>query len=174
MNGRQIPDALVRELLVLADHAPTHGRTEPWRFFVYTGETLKSFCLDHARLYWDHTAAENRKQQTFDNLAQAGDNASHLVIAAMRRTPETKIPMMEEFAATAAAVQNLLLGAEAAGIAAIWNTGGMALKQPMKTYLGLADEDLVAGLLYLGYSDQPARGAQRNIPLEEKVRWAGA
>lgn len=172
MNGQIIPDNTISQLLELADHAPTHGRTEPWRFFVYKGDALKKFCQDHAQLYWDNTAEENRKEQTFENLAHAGDMASHLVVAVMRRTPETKIPMMEEYAATAAAIQNLLLGAAASGLAAIWNTGGMALKQPMKTYLGLAAEDIVTGLLYLGYTDQPLKEAVRNISLEQKVVWA--
>ena len=35
MNGKKIPDEQVRELLKLANWAPTHGRTEPWRFIVY-------------------------------------------------------------------------------------------------------------------------------------------
>jgi len=172
MNGQTIPDSAIRQLLDLADHAPTHGRTEPWRFFIYTGPTLARFCQDHAHLYWEHTPEETRKQQTFDNLAHAGDKASHLVVAVMRRTPETKIPAMEELAATAAAIQNLLLGAEALGLAAIWNTGGMALKQPMKDYLHLKEDDQVVGLLYLGYSDEPRKGAVRNIPLTEKAIWA--
>lgn len=172
MNGSSIPDTTVKQLLELADYAPTHGRTEPWRFFVYQGAALEKFCKDHAQLYWDNTAEENRKQQTFDNLAHAGDMASHLVICVMRRTPETKIPLMEEYAATSAAVQNILLGAEALNVAAIWNTGGMALKQPMKDYLQLQTEDQVVGFLYLGFSDQPKKEAVRNIPLEEKIVWA--
>ena len=31
MNGKKIPDEQVKELLKLANWAPTHGRTEPWR-----------------------------------------------------------------------------------------------------------------------------------------------
>lgn len=172
MNGNKIPDSTIQQLLQLADYAPTHGRTEPWRFFVYHGEALHRFCNDHAQLYWDNTSEENRKQQTFDNLAHAGDMVSHLIVTVMRRTPETKIPLMEELAATAAAMQNMLLGAEAMGIAAIWNTGGMALKQPMKDYLSLKEEDQVVGFLYLGFTDQPRKEAVRNIPIGEKIVWA--
>ncbi len=172
MNGNTIPDSTIQQLLQLADYAPTHGRTEPWRFFVYQGAALTGFCKDHAQLYWDNTSEESRKEQTFENLAHAGDMASHLIIAVMRRTPETKIPVMEEYAATAAAVQNILLGAEAMGIAAIWNTGGMALKPAMKDYLKLKEEDYVVGFLYLGFSDQPRKEAVRNIPIAEKIVWA--
>jgi len=38
MNGTQIENETVNNLLSLAHWAPTHGRTEPWHFFVYTGE----------------------------------------------------------------------------------------------------------------------------------------
>ncbi|RYZ51008.1 MAG: nitroreductase [Sphingobacteriales bacterium] len=172
MNGTAIADSTINQLLELADYAPTHGRTEPWRFFVYTGESLTKFCKDHAELYWNNTAEENRKQQTYDNLEHMGDMASHLVIAVMRRTPETKIPFLEEYAATSAAIQNVLLGVEAMDLAAIWNTGGMALKPAMKQYLNLKDEDEVVGFLYLGHSDQPKKEALRNIPMTEKIIWA--
>jgi len=172
MNGNSIPDDTIEKLIELADYAPTHARTEPWRFFVYKDASLNKFCNDHAQMYWDNTAEENRKQATFDNLAHAGDMASHLVIAVMRRTPEAKIPMMEEFAATSAAVQNLLLGAEALDLAAIWNTGGMALKPAMKAYLKLKEDDIVVGFLFLGHSDLPKREPVRNIPLSEKITWA--
>lgn len=96
---------------------------------------------------------------------------SHLVIVAMKRMPMAKIPMMEEYAAVAAAVENILLGAEAAGISVIWSTGGMAHHPAMKSYLKLEEEDQVMALLYMGYSDQEPKPTQRNIPLEEKVKW---
>jgi len=172
MNGRKIAREQVQQLLALADYAPTHARTEPWRFIVYTGDSLLRFCKGHADLYWNNTPEETRKQATYDNLEHMGDLVSHLVIAVMRRTPEAKIPKLEEYAATSAAIQNILLGAEAADLAAFWSTGGMALKPAMKQYLQLAEEDEVLGLLYLGYTDQPKKEAVRNIPLEEKIIWA--
>ncbi len=95
---------------------------------------------------------------------------SHLIVTLMKRTKETKIPLMEEYAATAAAVQNILLGAEALGIAAIWSTGGMALKPAMKTYYSLSEDDFVMGFVYLGHTDQPKKEAVRNIPLTEKSK----
>lgn len=172
MNGQKVPDAQIDQLMSLADYAPTHGRTEPWRFMIYTAASLEKFCNDHAQLYWDNTPEETRQAQTFENLKHQGDMVSHLVVTLMKRTKETKIPLMEEYAATSAAVQNILLGAEALGIAAIWSTGGMALKQPMKDYFSLSEDDFVVGFLYLGHSDQPKKDAVRNIPLAEKVKWA--
>src|ERR1700733_6308805 len=65
MNGKIIPDETVTQLLALADWAPTHGRTEPWRFLVYSGEGLKQFGKTHADLYWQHTAEDKRQEAAY-------------------------------------------------------------------------------------------------------------
>ncbi|MDH7461472.1 nitroreductase [Chitinophagaceae bacterium 26-R-25] len=172
MNGKKIPDAQIVQLLELADWAPTHANTEPWRFMVYGGSDVQAFCKQHAELYKQTTPAENFLQGTYDKFATMGDTASHVIIAAMKRAPTSKIPVMEEIAATACAVQNILLGAEALGIATFWSTGGMTLKEPFKPFLHLNAEDVVMGIIYLGYSDVESAG-KRLVPLEDKVRWNG-
>jgi nitroreductase len=170
MNGRQIPDDQVQQLLQLADWAPTHGNTEPWQFFVYAGtEKVQSFCRDHADLYRQQ-AGENADAAKADKLLHMGDAASHLIIAVMQRGNLPKIPALEEIAAVSAAVQNMLLGAQALGIAAYWGSGGMVYQPAMKTYLNLRDEDVVLGAIYLGYSDIEKKGT-RLVPLDRKVKW---
>jgi len=171
MNGQKITDETINQLLHLADWAPTHGRTEPWRFFVYSGEALQQFCAQHAQMYWDNTPEESRNPTTFDNLKHMGDKVSHLVIAVMQRGANPKIPVLEEIAATSAAIQNILLGATALDIATIWNTGGMALKPAMKAHLGLQEEDQVMGFIYMGYTDEQVKEGKRNIPATDKIKW---
>ncbi len=173
MNGKKIADETVKELLELADWAPTHGRTEPWRFFVYTGEGLKKWGETHANLYWEHTPEDKRQEMTREKLQHVADNASHLVIAVTKRGENVKIPLVEEIAATSAAIENILLGATAAGIASFWNTGGMAHSMALKNHLGLREDDHVMGLIYLGYTDEPAKDGVRNTPLSEKITWSG-
>lgn len=169
MNGQKIDDALVQQLLELADWAPTHARTEPWRFFVYSGAGVATFCRQHADLYQDN-AGDNFQQTTYDNLVNMGNQASHIIVAAMRRGDLPKIPPIEEVIAASCAIENLLIGATAAGIASFWSTGGQALQPSMKKLLNLRDEDHVLGVLYLGYSDASAP-AKRNTPIQEKVMW---
>ncbi len=171
MNGQLIPDDKVQELLALADWAPTHGRTEPWRFYVYTGEALKQFGRDHAAMYWQHTPEERRQEATAQKLEHNVDKTSHLIVATMVRGENVKIPHIEEVAAASAAVQNILLAASAQGIASFWSTGGMTHHAAMKDHLGLGPDDVVLGLLFLGYTDEPAKEGVRNRPLADKVRW---
>lgn len=169
MNGKQIPAEEMQQLFALADWAPTHGRTEPWRFYVFAGDRAQQFCADHAGMR--KKAAPDLSEESYERLRTMGDNASHVVLVVVRRGHLPKIPQFEEVLATGAAVQNLLLAAESMGIAAYWATGGSVLEPEMKEYLSLRDEDMVAGALYLGYTDEAPKEGSRNFPLDQKVHW---
>ncbi|WP_242927310.1 nitroreductase family protein [Pontibacter vulgaris] len=171
MNGQRVPDEQIGQLLELADWAPTHGHTEPWRFKVYAGDKVKDFCLSHAELYKHQTDPEKYTEEKYEKLLHMGDLASHIIVAYMHRGNLPKIPALEEIAATACAIQNILLGASALGIASYWGSGGMAYHPAMKEMLQLREEDVVLGILYFGYSDNPAPAGKRVIPLKEKVEW---
>lgn len=171
LNGKKIPDDEIRSLLQLADWAPTHARTEPWRFVVYSGGAVQQFCADHAALYKAHTPEDKFTNAKYESILHNGDTTSHLVVVCLHRGADVKIPIIEEIAAVAAAAQNILLGAEALGISALWSTGGMAHHESMKQFLGLAKNDLVMGLLYLGYTNEPMPPAKRGVGMEQKIRW---
>ncbi len=168
MNGDKVPDEQVIQLLELADWAPTHGYTEPWRFVVYNEPT--KFCQAHAEMYRQYTPADSFIEASYNNFYTQGDKVSHVIIAIMQRGDLPKIPAFEEAAATAAAIQNILSGATALNIASFWSTGGMILKPQMKSFLNLRDEDEVMGVVYLGYADEHPKGT-RKIPLSEKIKW---
>lgn len=168
MNGQKIPNGHIAAILELADWAPTHAFTEPWRFVIYEDPTV--FCKQHAELYKTHTPAEIFKEATYTNLQNIGNNASHVVIAIMKRGSNPNIPVIEEVAAASASVQNILLAATSLNIASFWSTGGMTLKPAMKNFLELGEEDAVLGLLYLGHTDNQPEG-RRTTPLESKVKW---
>jgi nitroreductase len=168
MKGNKIPSEQIKSLLELANWAPTHGFTEPWRFVVYA--TPPEFCRHHAEMYKQNTDAENFVEAVYNNLFHQGDKASHVIIALMRRGDLPKIPVVEEIEAVSCAIQNILLGATALGIASFWSTGGLALKPPMRAFLHLGAEDHLVGVLYLGYTDEHPKG-RRQIPIEEKIKW---
>lgn len=170
-NGKIIEPASIDKLLRAADWAPTHGLTEPWRFIIFDGKGIQRFCQDHADLYKHNTEPDRFMQASYDKLKNQGNNASHIIAVFSKRGPKANITELEEICATAAAIQNMLLAAEALGIASFWSTGGQTLKPAMKTYFQLREEDQMIGLLYLGYTDQQNPEGRRLTPLEEKVMW---
>jgi nitroreductase len=170
-NGNKIEDTQIEALLNLAHWAPTHGRTEPWRFKVYANEGVTNFCEAHAALYKTNTDPEVFTTAKFEGLQKLGSQTSHIIGVYMQRQVPAKIAVVEEIAATAAAMQNILLGAEALGISALWSTGGMTHHPALKSFWGLAEEDIVMGLLYLGYSDAQGVEGKRNGTASEKTSW---
>jgi nitroreductase len=171
MNGRIIPDSTIEELIEIANWAPTHGYTEPWRFIVIGSKRVKEFTLRHADLYRQTTSSSSFVQEKYNKLASLGENVSHIIIAWMKRIPTHKIPEIEEISATSAAIQNLLLAATSKGIVSFWSTSGLTHHQALKDEFKLGDEDLVLGIIYLGYSDEPFKEGNRMIPLSDKIEW---
>lgn len=169
-NGKTIDNQLINQLLELANQAPSHGLTEPWRFIVYSGKAVRQFCRLHADQYKQITPPDKFAEAKYEKQAHNGDLASHLIMVYMQRGTNPAIPALEEICATAAAADNILLGAEALGIAVLWSTGGTVLQPIMKEYLGLGPEDIILGLLYLGYTDEP-RGPGKRTPIAEKTKW---
>lgn len=170
MNGNIIPDEHVKQLLELADWAPTHKHTEPWRFIVYSGNKARKFVSDHAELYRKNTPEEKFKNEKYEKILSNGNNLSHLIVCIMKRDAEKRVPEIEEISAAAASIQNILLGATSLGIASFWSTGGMTHTDAMKEFLGLNVDDNVMGLIYFGYTDSSYEG-KRTIPLEQKITW---
>jgi nitroreductase len=172
-NGKTIEDEHIKQLLELANWAPSHGLTEPWRFIVYSGEAVRQFCRQQAEQYKQVTPADKFVAAKYEKQAHNGDLASHLIVVYMQRGTNPGIPALEEICATAAAADNILLGAEALGIAVLWSTGGTVLQPVMKEFLDLGPEDTILGLLYLGYSDEPRRTGKRTA-VTEKTKWINA
>ncbi|HEY4338071.1 MAG TPA: nitroreductase [Puia sp.] len=170
LNGKKIEDREIRQLLELGNWAPTHANTEPWRFIVYSGDAVQQFCHEHAELYKQYTPSEKFATAKYEKQQHNGDKASHLIVVYMKRGDNPNIAVLEEICAAAAAVENILLGAEALGIAVLWSTGGMVLHPAMKDYFSLGGEDVVLGMLYMGYTDEPAKPGRRG-PVEDKTRW---
>lgn len=170
LNGKKIEDQQIRQLLELANWAPTHANTEPWRFVVYSDEAVQRFCHEHAELYRQYTPADKFTPAKYEKQLHNGDKASHLIVVCMKRGNNPNITALEEICATAAAVENILLGAEALGIAVLWSTGGMLLHPVMKDYFELGNEDVLLGMLYMGYTDEPGKAGKRG-PVEEKTSW---
>lgn len=170
LNGQKIPDQQISQLLELANWAPTHGLTEPWRFIVYSGDAIQQFGQHHAEMYKANTPPDKFNPSKYEKQLHNGDKASHLIAAYMKRGNNANITVLEEICSTAAAVQNILLGAEALGISVLWSTGGVILQPAMKEYLGLNEEDTMIGLLFMGYTNEPSKQGRRE-PIEVKTKW---
>lgn len=152
-----VPRQLVEELLTAANWAPAHHRTEPWRFWVFSG------------------AGRERLAEVFGQLGEkerAKPLRAPVVIAVGCRVQPAADNAQEEICAAAAATQNLLLAAEAKGLAGIWRSGAAAYDERARAFFGLEPQDALLGFVYLGYPDpEVPQVPGRRGPALEKTVW---
>ena len=172
-NGQKIEDAIVWQMLENANWAPTHGLTQPWRFKVFTDDGLKKLADFQANVYQQITPLADFKPEKYERMKTNVLQSSHVVVICMERQTTEKIPRVEEIEAVACSVQNMALTASAYGICSFWGSGGITYTQELKDFLGLGDNDLCLGYLYLGYSDRPNPSSRRD-PIQDKVEWIDA
>ncbi|GAB2956865.1 hypothetical protein GCM10027048_23920 [Hymenobacter coalescens] len=165
--GRVVPDDVVRQLLENANWAPTHKRTEPWRFVVFRGAGLQRLATFQSELYREW-AGEYFDEKKYQKLAQNPLLASHVIAIGLKR--HHILPEVEEVEAVACAVQNLHLSAVTHGLGGYWGSGGITYMEAAKPFFGLGPEDQLLGFFYLGYV-QNAPGRNIRKPIEEKVTW---
>ena len=165
---------VIERLLEAATWAPNHHLTEPWRFWVISGAGRERF--GEAMAAGDlntHRDATPEQRETMRTSAIGKAHRAPVIIAVAAVMAESnKNPDLEEISATAAAIQNLLLQAEAEGLGAIWRTGRSAYEPEMAEYFGLTERDRILGFLYIGHPDPdaPARTSERR-PAAEVTTW---
>lgn len=162
----------IEQLLEAATWAPNHYKTEPWRFFVLTGEgrvPLGRVLADIAKENMiDPTTEEN--QRTLMKQEKNPLRAPVIIVVAVVPSDNPKVIKLEEVGAVNAAIQNLLLAAHELGLGAIWRTGKPAYHPKMKELFGLQENDEILGFIYVGYPDMPNKPGKR-ASYEEKTLW---
>ncbi|RXZ84082.1 nitroreductase [Paenibacillaceae bacterium] len=167
LKDHAVEDKLIHEILEAGNWAPSHHGTEPWRFYVMTGDGRNVL----ADAYGDIAVEAAGETPVDREKHRAKAFRAPLVIAvAVSPSPAPRVVRAEELAAAQAAVQNMLLAAHALGLAAIWRSGEPMYHSRMQAAFELAEEEELVALLYIGEPDMvPPQGKRR--PYEEKTTW---
>ena len=169
---RALPTDLVWQLLESATWAPTHGLTEPWRFVVYTGTARAAFARTLQDIYQRATPAPEYREDKFRKLGENPLLAAVTILCVMERCGGDKIPEHEELQAVACAVQNLLLGATAAGVASFWSSPPLIGTREFKAAFQLGPGDRCLGFVYLGWPKASLTWPRSTRqPVQTKVIW---
>lgn len=180
---RSLLDETIPALLQSAEYAPFHKAVHaalhcqgglasrvPWRVYVLAQET----CWDVIDLI-----AKRAAEAAQSTWARAQNSkipqllAGAAVVLQVNWCPDLDdqgaVPFntanSEHIAATAAAVQNMLLTATAAGIANYWSTGGILREPELQNALGMEAADLPLATVFLSFpsgADTVKSGAMRD------------
>lgn len=151
-HEREVPADLVTELCDLVQWAPNHKRTWPGRFALFTGA---------GRQRLGDAFGDDLIEQGYDDPV-AGDPGK---IAKTRskylRTPAVLVVgsaahakanlQRENLHSVAAGLQNLLLGATAAGLASYWGSPPLNDSKRVLELCGFEPDVHIIGVIYLGW-----------------------
>lgn len=165
-NDQSIARSDIERILAAANWAPTHKRTEPWRFKVMLGTAKTRLGKFLAEKYLEHTP--DPKQIKLKKFTENPMRAGAVIAICMQRDREERLPEWEEIAAVAMAVQNMWLCCTELGIGSYWSSP--SLIQYMNEFLELEDGEKCMGFFYMGYTDLPLEEGRRS-PYQEKVTW---
>ena len=168
-----VPRELVEKVLESAVHAPNHKITEPWRFHVFTGKGRGELARARAELARILAETEGDEEElAAGRISRERKKAfrAPVIIAVISRGGRDEVETLENYAACAAAVQNMQLTAHALGLASIWRTGIQAYHPYMRDFFGLEDGGKIVAYLYLGYPDMEERPRRRE-PASSKTVW---
>lgn len=165
-EDRPIEKEVLDEILEAANWAPTHKRTEPWRFLVHQGDARKKIADYLGAVYLKKGGAETDIK--FKKITSKPVKANTVIAICMKRDPEESIPQWEEEMSVAMAVQNMWLMCTAHGIGAFWASPSAIIHA--RDLFGLEEDEFCYGLFYMGYKGDTELEGKRN-PIEEKVEW---
>ena len=162
----------IETMLESAVWAPNHHRTEPWKFFVLSGEGRKPLSrvlreVARGRVD-DPESAEGKKR--IEKFSKKPFAAPTVIVVALSPSDNPKAIYIEDVCAVAAATQNMLLTAHSLGLGAIWRSGPIYNTLQVKEHFGLLEDEEILGLVFVGEPDMTKNNVKR-IPFDEKTSW---
>jgi len=154
-TNQPIDRSEIEKILEAANWAPTHKKTEPWRFKVFLGKK------------YEETEA-NPKAFKVKKLLDNPSRSAAVIAICMQRDPNESLPEWEEIAATSMAVQNMWLCCTEIGIGCYWSSPGLI--KYMGEFIELGEGEQCLGFLYMGHYEEEISVGDRK-PVEEKVVW---
>lgn len=159
-------------ILTIASRVPDHKKLAPWRFIVLEGDArarLGEVVAEACIAAEQEPPSPVRLETERTRLMRAP-----LVIAVVSRvTPHRSAPEWEQVLSAGAACLNLCLAANALGYGTSWITEWIAYNAAVGVALHLADNERIAGFIYVGTPTERSDERERPVLAEIVSRWRG-
>ncbi len=162
-TGDEIPDNLIREILLNANHAPTHRMTQPWFFKVYKNESKQKLIDIVSKI--DESKLSKIKLIKF---IQKVNDSDTIISIFLNRDKKERLPEWEEIAAVSMAVQNMWLTCYVNNIGSYWSTPGFI--DEYGKLIKLDNNESSLGFFFMGVYDHKESPKLRD-DINTKVEW---
>lgn len=154
-----VGDDDIDALVTAAQWAPNHKRTWPLRICVVTGESRRALGESIAGAMAARGDDEAKVEKTRTKYMR-----SPVVLVVASAVGASDSETIENSYAVAAGIQNLLLTAEARGLAALWGSPAKGANSVITEFCGMEPTDSVVGLVYLGHPTRSSAPVERPAP----------
>ena len=172
VSDEPISKELIEKILEAGTWAPSHYRTEPWKFFVLTGDSRirlgKTLAKIEEQQMEDSTNESSQKKLT--KIEEKPFRAPLIIAVAVMPSDHPRALIQEEHGAVYAAIQNMLLAAHGVGLGGYWRTGKPAYNPEMKLLFHLPDNGEILGFLYFGHPKRAVPAGKRKH-IDEVTAW---
>lgn len=127
--------------------APDHHRLKPTRFVVIPETERESFGELLSQALADTGQTEEAQ---LERVKHHPFRAPLLILALTKLQDHPKVPHFEQILSSGAAVQNFLLSLQVQGFSTMWRSGAVVESKLFKQALGLTENDLISGIIYIG------------------------
>ena len=167
-SDEPISQDFIDQMLELSNWAPTHRRTEPWRYVVISGEARSRLGSFLSLKYEEITPTEKYSPLKQAKIHKKCMQSQYVILICMQRDVMERVPEWEEIASVAMSVQNMWLACSSKGVGCYWSSPGMI--QYMDEFLPLNQGEKCLGLFYIGSTsiDWPAGMREAMV---DKVRY---
>ena len=163
----EIPVGTIETLIENANWAPTHRKTQPWRFKIVRGEGLKRLGEYMGRYYKENTNPEKYSDIKYNKTIRKPMQSSFVIIICMKRDQEERVPEWEEIASVAMAVQNIWLSCADRNIGTYWSSPKSMTEG---NFIELEEGMRCLGLMYMGKIEENVFMSERDN-ISTKIEW---
>ncbi|MEM7467618.1 MAG: nitroreductase [Pseudomonadota bacterium] len=143
---RAVSSSEITSAISLARWAPNHYRTEPWRFYLPSGEQIEAICKLNAEMVRGAKGEKVAEIKYRRWTAMPG----WLVLCCPKSDDE--IREREDYAACCCAAHNMSLVLWARGIGMKWTTGDITRERAFFEIIGADfNQEFVVGMFWYGY-----------------------
>ena len=158
-----VEDDKLMQIINCGRLAPSDSNTQPWNFIIVRSEEMrKKVALVSHNQEW-MAAAPVFIVSVADIRVAIKDNVP---ISIDEDTPG--IELKQIIIDTAIAVENMVIAAEALGLATCWIT--WYTQEEIRQILGIPSDKYVVSIILLGYADQEPKARPRR-PIEDLIRY---
>ena len=136
--------AELAQILQAAMTVPDHGNLKPWRFVVIQGQGMKDL-EGLLRTIYD---GEVENEEYFQRFIEEIINTPMMICVYSSINQDTRVSVLDQQLAGAAACEHILLAAHAMGFGGIWHS--QETDDALRQMLQMGEEDQVLGVISLG------------------------